>query len=95
MLLVALCTSLLLLFPGQAVGHGEVDNYGEDVEGMYLAYYGRPGDPGGVDYWAQRLDEAGGGFHEIIDEFGTSEEYTVRFGNLTEAVLVAPAMPAQ
>ena len=26
------------------------------VQTMYVAYYGRPGDPGGVDFWADLLD---------------------------------------
>jgi len=26
------------------------------VQGMYIAYYGRPADKGGLDYWADRLD---------------------------------------
>ncbi len=54
----------------------------EQVQTMYVAYYGRPGDPDGVAFWSQQVSNAGGDLGEIIDAFGTSEEYEDRFGNL-------------
>ncbi len=29
------------------------------VQELYIAYYGRPADPEGLEYWADRLDAVG------------------------------------
>ncbi len=46
------------------------------VQQMYVAYYGRPGDPAGVDYWASVLDvaESTGGTLDV-NQFGESQEF--------------------
>ncbi len=46
------------------------------VQQMYVAYYGRPGDPAGVDYWASVLDvaESTGGSLDV-NQFGESQEF--------------------
>ena len=58
------------------------------IQNAYLAYYGRPADPGGLDYWAGRLKDAGGNLDEIIAAFGTSAEFTERFGALDNTELL-------
>ena len=55
----------------------------------YVAYYGRPADPGGQAYWAGRMDAEGGSLDAIIDAFGNSEEFNRRYGGLTYTDLVA------
>ena len=59
------------------------------VQEAYLAYYGRPGDPAGVDYWTQRLIREGGNLATIIDAFANSAEFTLRYGDLDNSALVA------
>ncbi|MCZ6831645.1 MAG: DUF4214 domain-containing protein, partial [Gammaproteobacteria bacterium] len=66
----------------------EAQDYASQVQEMYVAYYGRPGDPGGVAFWAAQLDQQGGDLTAIIDDFGTSQEYIDQFGALTESELV-------
>ena len=61
---------------------------GETVQRMYIAYYGRPGDPEGISYWQSRLTDTGCNLGEIIDAFGTSAEYQERFGTYTGEQLV-------
>ena len=63
-------------------------NEAQIIQNAYLAYYGRPADPGGLDYWAGRLKDAGGNLNEIIAAFGTSAEFTDRFGELDTTELV-------
>ncbi|WP_299313367.1 DUF4214 domain-containing protein, partial [uncultured Halomonas sp.] len=53
---------------------------------LYVAYYGRPADPQGQQYWAEQIDANGVGF--ILNAFGTSAEYENAFGNLSNSQLV-------
>jgi len=50
------------------------------VQQLYVAYYGRAGDPAGVEFWASTLDANGGNVSEMINEFGASDEYTNGIG---------------
>ena len=58
------------------------------VHKAYVAYYGRPADPTGLDYWACRMDDEGRVLASILDAFGTSAEYDQRFGGLDSATLI-------
>lgn len=74
---------------GVSSGGGGIDQrYLLDVQRAYVAYYGRPADPGGQDYWAGRLQEAGGNLSVIINAFGTSQEFTTRYGGMTNSQLI-------
>ena len=55
---------------------------------LYVAYYGRPGDPAGLAYWALRMDAEGQSLAAIIGAFGTSDEFSRRYGGLDNATLV-------
>jgi cyclophilin family peptidyl-prolyl cis-trans isomerase len=63
-------------------------DYRDRVQTMYVAYYGRPGDEGGMDFWANKLAEVNGNLDAIIDAFGNSEEFQERFGDLGNEELV-------
>ncbi len=54
----------------------------------YVAYYGRPADSAGLDFWAGKLDQENGNLDAIIAAFGTSPEFEARFGNLSNTELV-------
>jgi hypothetical protein len=69
------------------VGAGSADA-NEWVQKSYVAYYGRPADPGGLAYWANRMDQEGASLVSIIDAFGTSDEFTRRYGGLTNSQLI-------
>lgn len=58
------------------------------LQKSYVAYYGRPGDPPGLDYWATRMDQEGGSLASIIGEFGNSAEFIGRYGGLSYSALV-------
>ena len=70
-----------------SVGAGSA-NANEWVQRAYVAYYGRPADPGGLAYWARRMDQEGGSLSSIIFAFGTSDEFTRRYGGLTYSQLI-------
>ena len=58
------------------------------IQQVYISYYGRPGDPAGVIYWAGKLEDNDGNLSAIIDAFGNSPEYRQRFGSLSTSSLV-------
>ncbi|ARU58067.1 hypothetical protein OLMES_4049 [Oleiphilus messinensis] len=66
----------------------ETSQYEDQVQQMYVAYYGRPGDPAGIAYWADQLAAVNGNLSDIIEAFGTSDEFTARFGTLDNQTLV-------
>lgn len=87
-----LCTvGLMGLLPAQAQADCEnrgFNSFEDRVMGAYLAYYGRPADPGGLEYWAGRLEDEGGNLNSIMDAFANSEEFDRRFGSLSNTDLV-------
>jgi YD repeat-containing protein len=69
------------------VGNGSA--YSRDyVQKAYVAYYGRPADPGGQGYWAARMDAEGKSLDAIIGAFGNSDEFNRRYGGLSFSDLV-------
>ena len=61
----------------------------EQAQQLYVAYYGRPADPEGLDYWRGRLEAADGDWTpEIVSAFGDSAEFTERFGVLDDEALI-------
>jgi hypothetical protein len=54
----------------------------DKVQKSYIAYYGRPADPGGLTHWVGQLDK-GVTFDVMLRAFGTSVEATTVFGNKT------------
>jgi hypothetical protein len=78
---------------GTATSVDCVDAARQRVQEAYLAYYGRPADPAGLEYWTSRLEAAGGSLQPIIDAFGKSPEFDARYrgssdpaGDLVKAV---------
>ena len=58
------------------------------VTRTYIAYYGRPADPNGLTYWAERLEDERGNLNSIIQAFGESQEFNERFGELSTIELI-------
>ena len=52
----------------------------DKVQEAYIAYYGRPADPGGLAHWVGQLDK-GVAFDVMLQAFGTSGEAVTLFGN--------------
>ncbi|MGT2509460.1 DUF4214 domain-containing protein [Cupriavidus basilensis] len=62
--------------------------YYDQVQKVYIAYYGRPADPVGLEHWSTKLDLAGGNLNAIIDAFGNSTESNALYGNQSNAAKV-------
>lgn len=58
------------------------------LQKVYVAYYGRPGDPAGVGWWAEQLAAAGGDLTAIIQQFGYSDEFNDEYGSLGYGELI-------
>jgi cyclophilin family peptidyl-prolyl cis-trans isomerase len=79
--------NLVIVSDARVVSTNSVDA-GQWVQKAYVAYYGRPADPDGQAYWANRMDSEGGSLGSIIGAFGNSDEFTRRYGGLTNTQLV-------
>jgi len=86
--LLALATVIVALLMASVIAHAQDSNFEDQVQSMYVAYYGRPGDSGGIEFWAQQLETSGGDLHAIIEAFGNSVEYDERYGGLANETLV-------
>lgn len=51
------------------------------VQALYVAFYGHPADPAGLQYWAAKVDANGGDLSKIIDAFSNTPEATALYGN--------------
>lgn len=57
--------------------------YFDQVQQLYIAYFGRPADPVGQAYWATQIDAANGSIASVIAGFSASAESAALFGNST------------
>jgi hypothetical protein len=62
-----------------------VADYMDQVQKLYIAYFGRPADPTGLNYWASQVNAAGGNMVVAIAGFAASTESTNLFGGLPSA----------
>lgn len=58
------------------------------VQKFFIAYYGRPADTGGLNFWSCSLDDAGGSQVAILEVFGSSREFTSRYSGLSDEQLI-------
>ena len=50
----------------------------DDVQKIYIAYYGRPADAVGLAFWESQLEATDGNLSTIIGSFGASPEFDAR-----------------
>jgi len=55
--------------------------YLAQVQQLYIAYFGRPADPIGLQYWATQIDAANGSIAAVQAGFSASAESQALFGN--------------
>ena len=69
--------------------------YFDQVQKLYIAYFGRPADPVGLAYWAANVDAANGNFSAAIAGFAASNESNALYSgtNSTQKVSAASLMP--
>ena len=60
--------------------------YTDQVQKVYIAYYGRAADPVGLTYWAAKVETDG--LAGIMAQFGASAEATTLYGSLSDTAMV-------
>ena len=58
-----------------------VSTYLDQIQQLYIAYFGRPADPIGQTYWASQVDANNGSIASVIAGFSASTESAALFGN--------------
>ena len=51
-----------------------INVYSNELQKLYIAYFGRPGDPSGINYWLSRSNESIT-LKEISNELSRQDEY--------------------
>ncbi|SFD85072.1 DUF4214 domain-containing protein [Massilia yuzhufengensis] len=64
-------------------------DYVNEVQKLYVAYFSRPADPGGLTFWANRLQTNPNGYQNIALAFSSSAEYQATYGNMDNRAVVA------
>jgi hypothetical protein len=82
----------LLKFRGRSStsSHGEImatAGYINSVQEIFIAYYGRPADPAGLNYWVGRLTAVNGNLDAIIDAFANSPEAYSLYGPINDVTI--------
>ena len=61
------------------------------IQKLYIAFYGRPADPGGLRHWAQQLPDnaklTDASTKTLIDTFISSDEAKARIGNVDDSAM--------
>jgi len=57
-------------------------DYTKDVQELYVAYFGRPADPDGLDFWTTNLDADPNLFPQAVTAFADSDEYSAMYANM-------------
>jgi hypothetical protein len=63
--------------------------YTSAVQELYVAYFNRPADPAGLDFWTKAVTAANGDTSAVAAAFATTPEYTATFTGMTNAQMVA------
>ncbi|WP_010323474.1 choice-of-anchor U domain-containing protein [Marinobacterium stanieri] len=56
----------------------------EQVQALYIAYYQRPADSAGLDFWVDYLSEQNGSLEQVVDAFSNSNESRTLYGELND-----------
>ena len=59
--------------------------YFDQIQQLYIAYFGRPADSIGLAYWAANVDAANGNLGAVIAGFSASTESTVLYAGVSTA----------
>lgn len=59
-----------------------------EVQKLYVAYFGRPADPNGLEHWTNALDANAITLADVSDSFAASQEYRDTYAGLDNRAIV-------
>lgn len=59
-----------------------------DIQGAYIAFFSRPAEPAGLQYWTDQVTANGGSLAPVIDAFTVAPEYLNRYAGLSTNQIV-------
>src|SRR5471032_3104554 len=59
-----------------------------DLQKLYVAYYNRPADPAGLQYWQSGLDSGAIKLSDVASAFASSTEYTDTFAGKSHSEII-------
>lgn len=59
-----------------------------EIQKLYVAYFGRPADPDGLEYWTDMLANNTASLQDISHEFAASAEYHSKFDGMNNRAIV-------
>ncbi len=63
-------------------------DYIKEVQQLYVAYFGRPADPSGLNFWVNMLQNNPNGYEMISNAFSSSQEYQMMYGGQSNREVV-------
>jgi hypothetical protein len=63
-------------------------NYVKAIQQLYVAYYNRPGDPAGLEFWNGVVEAQGGSLTAVAAAFASSPEYVATYGGKDNRTVV-------
>jgi len=79
------CFFFLASFSFESNAYPAPSDYFDTVQKVFIGYYQRPAAPGGLIYWASRLDANGGNLTDIIEAFANSAESRALYGPINNS----------
>lgn len=64
-------------------------NYDKEVQKLYVAYFSRPADTAGLEYWANVLATDATGYQKISASFAASQEYRDTYAGMDNSAIVS------
>lgn len=66
-----------------------VVKYSNDVQELYVAYFGRPADAAGLEFWTNHMANSSTGYQDISAAFSSSLEYQGRYEGMDNRAIVS------
>lgn len=63
-------------------------NYEQTIQQLYVAYFNRPADPGGLAHWQTVIEAQGGSLAIVTAAFASSDEYKKTFAGMNTPQIV-------
>ncbi len=60
-----------------------------EIQKVYIAYFNRPADSAGLEYWSQAIASGQNTIQDLTDAFSTSAEYLSVYGGASNEAVIS------